>query len=256
MSFRVVIPARYGSKRLPGKPLRSLAGTPVISHVWRRATESGANRVIVATDNQQIADVVQNIGGEAMLTDPDHVSGTDRVAEVAAKLGWKDDTVLINLQGDEPCMPAALITALARSLLTRPEIGMATIATPIRSSQELLDPNTVKVVFDDDHIACYFSRAPIPWVRGIFPLQDSSELPENIPFFKHLGLYAYRVHVLRRICEASCHPLEQAEYLEQLRALALGINIFVLTTPECPGHGVDTEQDLRQLNEQFSSIAR
>lgn len=244
-AFRVVIPSRYGASRLPGKPLRQIAGRPMIEHVVRRGRESGAASVVVATDDERIEKAVQSFGGEAWMTSPDHASGTDRLAEVAARAGWSDDTVVVNLQGDEPCMPATAIRRVAALLDERPEAGVATCATPIREPAELFDPSVVKVVVDDGGLARWFSRAPIPWVRDRFaPGVVPTELPAGVPFLRHLGLYAYRVGVLRRLCAAPPHAHERAESLEQLRALCLGIEIAVAILAEAPGPGVDTEADL------------
>ncbi|MBI2897124.1 MAG: 3-deoxy-manno-octulosonate cytidylyltransferase [Deltaproteobacteria bacterium] len=248
-SFRVVIPSRYGATRLPGKPLRLLAGRPLIEHVWRRAVESAATTVIVATDDERVRAVVEGFGGVAWMTSPDLPSGTDRIAAVAARGGWADDEVVVNLQGDEPCMPPAAIRAVAMLLAGRPadQAAIATCATPIREPAELFDPAVVKVVVDDAGLARWFSRAPIPWVRGRFEpgAAPPAELPEAVPFLRHLGLYAYRAGVLGRICAAPPHPHERAESLEQLRALCLGIGICVRVLEGPFGPGVDTEADLR-----------
>ncbi len=230
-AFRVVIPSRYGASRLPGKPLRLIAGRPMIEHVVRRGRESGAASVVVATDDERIEKAVQAFGGEAWMTSPDHASGTDRLAEVAARAGWPDDTVVVNLQGDEPCMPASAIRRVAALLDERPEAGVATCATPIREPAELFDPSVVKVVVDDGGLARWFSRAPIPWVRdrfapGVVPTAIVHAVSED-------GLGA-----------APSHAHERAESLEQLRALCVGIGIAVAILAEAPGPGVDTEADL------------
>jgi 3-deoxy-manno-octulosonate cytidylyltransferase (CMP-KDO synthetase) len=217
----------------------------MIEHVCRRGRESGAASVIVATDDERIQEAVQSFGGDAWMTSRDHACGTDRLAEVADRAGWPDDTVVVNLQGDEPCMPASAIRRVAALLEERPEAGVATCATPIRDPGELFDPSVVKVVVDDGGLARWFSRAPIPWVQGRFaPGVVASELPPDVPFLRHLGLYAYRVGVLRRLCAAPPHAHERAESLEQLRALCMGVGIAVAILAEIPGHGVDTEADL------------
>ena len=244
--FRVVIPARFGSTRLPGKPLRKLAGRPLIAHVWARAVAAGATDVVVATDDERIVAAVVELGGRAVMTAVDHESGTDRLAEVAAREGWGDDEIVVNLQGDEPTMPAELIRAVAAALPAHPDAGIATLATPIATVAELFDLNVVKVVIDDQGKACYFSRAPIPWVRAAFTAlgEPPAELPHGVTFLRHLGLYAYRVGVLRRVAGASPRAGELAESLEQLRALAMGVAIQVGVTARAPGPGVDTEEDL------------
>lgn len=246
--FRVVIPARYGSTRLPAKPLVAIAGRPMIAHVLDRARESGAGEVLVATDDERIRDAVEAAGGTAVMTSPDHSSGTDRLAEVAEIRQWAEDAVVVNLQGDEPAMPGAMVAAVAGALRGNPDAGIATLATPIRELGDLLDPNVVKVVLTDRDRALYFSRAPIPWVRGGF----GDELPDGVPFLRHLGLYAYRVGVLRRLADEPSRPVEQAESLEQLRALALGLAIHVTVVHEAPGHGVDTEADLARVERELA----
>ncbi len=256
--FRIVIPARYGSSRLPGKPLMPLAGRPMIEWVWQSAASAGADAVVVATDDKRIFDAVRGFGGEALMTATTHRSGTDRLAEAADALGWPADAVVVNLQGDEPCVPGALLRQLAESLLARPDAGMATVATPITTGAELFNPNVVKVVLDDAGLAQYFSRAPIPWLRDLF-IDGTSEvesLPSGVPFLRHLGIYAYRVATLARIAQAAPNPLERAESLEQLRALGLGIGIFVAVVAEAPGHGVDTPGDIERVAAYLASGAR
>lgn len=249
--FHVVIPSRYGATRLPGKPLRLIAGRPMIAHVLDRGRESGAASVRVACDDARIAEVVEREGGVAVMTRSDHVSGTDRLHEVAVAAGWADDEIIVNLQGDEPGMPGTAVALAARLLADHPAGGIATLATPIREVRDLWDPNVVKVVLDDAGSARYFSRAPIPWVRGAFDAGPPASLPDGVPFLRHLGLYAYRVGVLRRFCAAPPSPLERAESLEQLRALSLGMAILVgiLDTP--PSHGVDSEADLARIQHDF-----
>jgi 3-deoxy-manno-octulosonate cytidylyltransferase (CMP-KDO synthetase) len=246
--FRVVIPARYGSTRLPAKPLLPLAGRPMIAHVVDRARESGAGEVLVATDDDRIHEAAAAAGAVVVMTSPDHASGTDRLAEVADIREWPDDAVVVNLQGDEPAMPGALVAAVAGALRANPDAGIATLATPIRDLGDLLDPNVVKVVLSDADRALYFSRAPIPWVRGGF----GDELPDGVPFLRHLGLYAYRAGVLRLLAAEPSRPVEQAESLEQLRALALGLAIHVTVVHEAPGHGVDTEADLARVERELA----
>jgi 3-deoxy-manno-octulosonate cytidylyltransferase (CMP-KDO synthetase) len=247
-SFRVVIPSRFAASRLPGKPLRMIAGRSMIARVWEVARAAGAEEVVVATDDQRIIDEVEAIGGTALMTRSDHRSGTDRLAEVVSVLGWDEDTVVVNLQGDEPCMPTALIAEVAQALVDEPEAGIATMATPIASAEELFNPSAVKVVLDESHMASYFSRAPIPWVRDVFAAGSVPErLPEDVPFLRHLGMYAYRARVLREVAAHAPAPCEKAESLEQLRALAMGVGIVVRTIEEPPPPGVDTEEDLRRV---------
>jgi len=253
MTFHVVIPARYGATRLPGKPLRLIAGKPMIEHVHQRAVDAGAASVVVATDDERVVQTVEAFGGVAALTRADHVSGTDRVAEVAARQGWTPDEVVVNLQGDEPRMPSHAIAAVAELLVAR-GTELATLATPITDPDELFSPHVVKVIVDDKDGARWFSRAPIPWVRDAFtPGSVPSELPSSVPFLRHLGLYAYRVEALRRITALPSHPHEEAERLEQLRALADGLGIAVHVLDEPPGHGVDTPEDLVRVEAAFAA---
>ncbi|NEX21530.1 3-deoxy-manno-octulosonate cytidylyltransferase [Thiorhodococcus mannitoliphagus] len=241
--FKVLIPARYGSTRLPGKPLLEIAGKPMIQHVVERARASEADEVVVATDDQRILDACAALGVTALLTDSAHRSGTDRVAEAMERCGWGDDTVIVNLQGDEPCMPSALISQVAAELVAADGVGIATLACPITESSVLFDPHAVKVVTSAAGLALYFSRAPIPWHRDEF-LGDRAKLPTSVRFLRHIGLYAYRVSFLRRYVAFEPSPLEIAESLEQLRALWHGEPIRVGIAAEEPGPGVDTRADL------------
>lgn len=244
MSFVVVIPARYASSRLPGKALAEIGGKPLVVWCLERARESTASEVIVAVDDPRIAEAV---GDAALMTSVDHPSGTDRLAEVARIRGWDDDTVVVNMQGDEPLLPAELLDTLAGALDVHPRAGIATMATPIRDPHTLFRESVVKCVLDDEGFALTFSRAPIPWVRGVFGDGPPDTLPEGVPFLRHLGMYAYRASTLRRISEAPRAAIERAESLEQLRALALGIPIHVTLVTEAPPHGVDTPEDLERV---------
>lgn len=242
MGFKVAIPARYASTRLPGKPLLPLAGRPMIEYVWRQACASGAEEVVIATDDARIAAAAEGFGARVCMTRDDHASGTDRLAEVADALGWADDAVVVNVQGDEPLLPPALISATAAALVEHPDAGIATLAAPL-GNHELFDPNAVKLVRDAAGYALYFSRATIPWHRDRFAA-GAREVPPGLPYWRHIGLYAYRAAVLRRYPQLPVSPLEQAEALEQLRALWHGIRIFVLATDTAPPAGVDTAADL------------
>jgi 3-deoxy-manno-octulosonate cytidylyltransferase (CMP-KDO synthetase) len=258
VAFHVVIPARYGSQRLPGKPLRSLGGEPLIAHVWRRGVESGARLVLVATDDSRVQAAVEAFGGVAVSTSPEHASGSDRAAEVAERLDWPDDAIVVNLQGDEPFTDGRLLRLVAENLDRRPEAGIATLATPIRDPGELFDPNVVKVVLDDAERALYFSRAPIPWVRGAFESANGAKptLPQGVAFLRHLGLYAYRAGVLRRLHREKPRPHEAVESLEQLRALALGIPIHVGVIEHAIPRGIDTEDDLVRAEDHLRERTR
>ncbi|MFW5920717.1 MAG: 3-deoxy-manno-octulosonate cytidylyltransferase [Polyangiales bacterium] len=247
VEFRVVVPARYAASRLPGKPLRDIAGRPLVVHVLGAAQRAGASEVVVAVDDDRIHRAVEAAGGRALMTSPDHPSGTDRLAEVAATLEWPEDAIVVNLQGDEPLVPPELVAQLASALHAHPEAGIATMATPINDVDALFDSSVVKVVLDDAGFASYFSRAPIPWVRDRFDLgRRPAELPAGVSFLRHLGMYAYRVGTLERLAQAPRSAHEQAESLEQLRALALGIRIHVTQVAEPPPRGVDTEADLER----------
>jgi 3-deoxy-manno-octulosonate cytidylyltransferase (CMP-KDO synthetase) len=214
--------------------------------VYERAKESAAEEVVVATDDERIADVCRQFGAEASLTQKVHHSGTDRIAEVLALRAWPDNTIIVNLQGDEPCMPAALIDQVARDLAVRDSVGMATLAHPIRDTEALFDPHVVKVVTNDEGYALYFSRAPLPWHRDEF-LGGRKTLPSTVPFLRHIGLYAYRADFLNRFVGWVPAPLELAESLEQLRVLWHGERIHVTLAGQEPGPGVDTPSDIQHV---------
>jgi 3-deoxy-manno-octulosonate cytidylyltransferase (CMP-KDO synthetase) len=244
--FRAVIPARYASTRLPGKPLAEIAGRPMVQHVHERVAASGASEVIVATDDARVAEACARFGAEVQMTSTSHASGTDRLAEVAARRGWSASDVVVNVQGDEPLLPPSLVRQVAALLNADPGADLATLCTPIGSLEEFLDPAVVKVVRRADARALYFSRAPIPWHRD----DASGGLSTQANFsgaWRHLGLYAYRVAALQRLAGAPPAPLEQAEKLEQLRALHLGMAISVGEALERPGPGVDTSEDLARV---------
>jgi 3-deoxy-manno-octulosonate cytidylyltransferase (CMP-KDO synthetase) len=246
MSFTVIIPARYESKRLPGKPLRMLAGRPMVQHVYDQAVASGAELVAIATDDMRIEVAAQSFGARAVLTSSEHRSGTDRIAEAALVLGLEPDVIVVNLQGDEPLMPPASIAQVAQDLADNREADIATLCAPIRSVDELFDPHVVKVVRDRRGYGLYFSRAPIPWARDAF-LNNQEELPLLDAFFRHVGLYAYRVGFLQTYVNWEVSPLEEAEALEQLRALDNHRRIHVAEAVELPGPGVDTEEDFQRV---------
>lgn len=246
--FVVVIPSRYASERLPGKPLRMLAGKPMLQHVYERGTESGATEVIIATDDDRIADAAKSMSAKYRMTSADHKSGTDRLAEVARAEHWPDDMIIVNLQGDEPLMPPELIDQCA-SLLNDERADVATLASPLQSNADFKNPNVVKAIVDDDGFALYFSRAAIPYARS----EDSEVLARETALHHH-GIYAYRNAVLQEIVSATQSSLEIAEQLEQLRALGLGMKIKVGIPAVRPGPGVDTAEDLVEAERQL--IAR
>lgn len=256
-SFGVIIPARYASTRLPGKPLIDMGGKPMIVRVLEVAAQAGAAFTIVATDDQRIADVVTMAGGEAMLTSPDCATGTDRLAEVARRKRFDPELVVVNLQGDEPALPAELVQLAADALLDAPDASLATLATPLRERREVFDPNVVKVVTDQAGRAMYFSRAPMPWVRGDFTMSEGAGVSDAAltggPFLRHIGLYAYRVATLLALSQAEPVALERAESLEQLRALWLGMKIQVAVVPELPAGGVDTPEDAARVQKLYEA---
>lgn len=250
MSFSVVIPARYASSRFPGKPLADLAGKPMLQHVYERACESEAVRVIIATDDERIAHVAQNFGAEVCMTSGDHPSGTDRLQEVVHKLGFYADDIVVNVQGDEPLIPPRIINQVAHNLMALPMAGIATLSEPIETVDALVNPNVVKVVTDHQGMALYFSRAPIPWPRDSFMSEvGRSTMPEGFSWQRHIGLYAYRVKLLNDFVRWPPAPLEQTECLEQLRALWNGVGIHVDAADETPPAGVDTPEDLERIRQ-------
>lgn len=244
MNFVAVIPARFGSKRLPGKPLLDIAGKPMIQHVYARASESKADRVLVATDDQKIADTVTGFGGECLMTRDDHPTGTDRLAEVADVLELSADTIVVNVQGDEPLLPSPAIQQVVRILGEHPQASVATLCEPIHQASDIEDPNQVKVVKSQSGRALYFSRARIPM---------NSSLDCGV-HYRHVGLYAYRVDFLRDFASWNPTPLEQFEHLEQLRALEHDRVIQVEVAIESIPPGVDTESDLEVIRRQMEGF--
>ena len=245
-SFVVIVPARLASTRLPRKPLADIGGVPMVVRVARVADASGAERVVVAADSTEIVDACSAHGVEALLTRPDHPSGTDRLAEAVELLGLADDALVVNVQGDEPLMPAAVVRRVAEALALRPDCAIATACHTLHDAAEFFSPNVVKVVTDANGRALYFSRAPIPWSRDAFAA-GRDRLPPGLPARRHVGLYAYRAGFLRRFPQLPPAPLEQHESLEQLRALAHGFGIAVIELPEALPPGVDTPEDLERV---------
>ena len=243
MSFTVVIPARYGSTRLPGKPLLDIAGKPMVQRVWEQASRSAASSLVIATDDTRIRDVAQGFGAQVCMTSSEHPSGTDRLQQVAREMGWDDEQIVVNVQGDEPLIPPAVIDQVAANLATRPQAGMATLCEPLETLEELLNPNAVKVVADREGMALYFSRAPIPWPRDAFA-QSREAMPSEGQWQRHIGIYAYRTRFLHQYVTWQPAPLELLESLEQLRALYNGERIHVAPAVQPVPGGVDTQQDL------------
>ncbi len=243
MSFVAIIPARYASSRLPGKPLMDIHGKPMVVHVLERARESGAARIIVATDHADVAKAVEAAGGEVCMTRADHESGTERLAEVVEKCGFADDTPIVNLQGDEPMIPPENLRQVAENLIAS-GVGMSTLAVPIEDAQEAFNPNAVKVVCDKNGFALYFSRATIPWDRDRFA-HSRDAIGDSL--LRHIGIYGYRAGFIRRYVSWAPSPLEQLEKLEQLRVLWYGEKIHVAVARQVPGTGVDTPEDLERV---------
>ena len=244
--FTVVIPARYGSSRFPGKPLKVIAGKPMVQLVWEQARKSSAQRVVVATDDVRIFEACQAFGAEVLMTRDDHNSGTDRLAEVAMQLGLAADAIVVNVQGDEPMIPPAVIDQVASNLAAHPEAGISTLAEPIDNVAALFNPNVVKVSSDINGLALTFSRAPLPWARDALAA-NRDELPAGVPFRRHIGIYAYRAGFLHDFVSWGPCMLENTENLEQLRALWNGVRIHVADALEAPPVGVDTPEDLERV---------
>lgn len=243
MSFSVIIPARFGSTRLPGKPLLDIAGKPMIQRVYEQAVQSKASRVVIATDDQRILDAAGAFGAEVVMTAVNHESGTDRLQEVVAKLNFAGDDIVVNVQGDEPLIPPAVINQVADNLAAHPRAGIATLVEKIGDVESVFNPNIVKVVTDQSGDALYFSRAPIPWCRDSFG-ETAPVIPQGAEYFRHIGIYAYRVELLHRFVTWPPGRLEQIERLEQLRAMENGVVIAVAEAVATIPGGVDTEADL------------
>ena len=246
MSFSVVIPARFGSTRLPGKPLLDIGGKTMVQRVWEQANKSGAEEVIIATDDARIVDAAEAFGARTCMTAAGHPSGTDRLQEVAAALGWRDDRIVVNVQGDEPLIPPAVIDQVAGNLARHEQAAIATLSVEITDLEELLNPGAVKVVVDSGDMALYFSRAPMPWPREHFA-DGTHTMPRGGWWARHIGIYAYRTAFLHRYITWEPSPLEQLEQLEQLRALYHGMAIHVARAVEGVPAGVDTQADLEAV---------
>ncbi|MGD8568126.1 MAG: 3-deoxy-manno-octulosonate cytidylyltransferase [Gammaproteobacteria bacterium] len=255
MSFTVVIPARFASTRLPGKLLLDLAGKPVIQHVYERALESGAEQVIVATDDRKIVDAVKQFSGNVTLTNENHQSGTDRITEAVSQYKLLDETIVVNVQGDEPLISPAEIQQVAADLEHHSDASMTTLRASIDNAADIFNPDIVKVVVDEGDYALYFSRAPIPWhrehFRNVQPLTDgTADIAQlQVPYFRHLGIYAYRAGFLKHYVTLSQSPLEKTEALEQLRALENGYKIYVGQTQYKDSIGIDTRDDYEKVRQ-------
>lgn len=248
--FHIIIPSRFGASRLPGKPLLTIVDRPLIQWVWQCAQASGAASVLIATDDARIRDAAQRFGAEAVMTSTQHGSGTDRIAEVARIKGFAADDIVVNLQGDEPLMPAAAIKEVAAALRARPHTGIATAVAPIQSLAEFLDPNCVKVLRALDGQALYFSRAAVPWPRDSVADRKPTSFAGA---WRHIGIYAYRVRSLLQFASWPATPLEEREKLEQLRALEHGMQIHAVSLSAAPPAGVDTPEDLERVRAGLAS---
>jgi 3-deoxy-manno-octulosonate cytidylyltransferase (CMP-KDO synthetase) len=252
VSFTVLIPARYASTRLPGKPLSDICGKPMVVRVAERAIASGAQRVVIATDDERIRAASLEHGVDAVLTRADHPTGTDRLAEAAAQLKLDDRAIVVNVQGDEPLLEPALIREVAEELRAHADASIATACHVVEDPAEAFNPNVVKVVLDHAGYALYFSRATIPWARDAFAL-DRSKIPRGLPLYRHYGLYAYRVGFLRHYPSLAPAQIERFEALEQLRALWHGFRIAVRITVGTPAPGVDTQADLDRVRALYAA---
>ena len=245
MSFTVIIPARYASSRLPRKPLADIVGKPMIQHVWKKAQQASANRVIIATDHQEIEKVAKAFGAEVCMTSTEHNSGTERLSEVIEKMAIADNEIIVNVQGDEPLIPPAIIQQVAQNLAEN-QVNMATLAVKLETKEELFNPNCVKVVTDQKGMALYFSRAAIPFARDHFADCDDAFVASQ-PYLRHIGIYAYRAKFVNQYIRWQPTVLEKLESLEQLRALWYGEKIHVELAKEAPQVGVDTLEDLERV---------
>lgn len=250
MSFTVIIPARYASSRLPRKPLADIAGKPMIQHVWEKAQQAGVNRVIIATDHEEIEQVAKTFSAEVCMTSTEHNSGTERLAEVIEKMAIADDEIIVNVQGDEPLIPPAIIQQVAQNL-SENQVNMATLAVKLETKEELFNPNCVKVVTDQKGIALYFSRAAIPFARDHFADCNDAFVASQ-PYLRHIGIYAYRAKFVNQYIRWQPTVLEKLESLEQLRALWYGEKIHVELAKEAPQVGVDTLEDLERVRQILS----
>ncbi len=255
MKFTVIIPARYASSRFPGKPLADVGGKPMVVRVADQARKSGAAEIIVATDHEDIACIVEEFGYAALMTRSDHATGTDRLAEVVERRRYAADHIVVNVQGDEPMVAPALIRRVAENLAAQRDAAIATACHPIKAASDVANPNIVKVVLDHRGFALYFSRAPIPFARDAYA-HGVKSVPKQLPVYRHLGLYAYRCSFLRAFKRLRPADIERFEALEQLRALAHGYRISVVVTRSAAHAGIDTPADLERIQKLFKTRRR
>ncbi len=262
MSFKVVIPSRFQSTRLPGKPLLDIVGKPMVQHVFEAASKSNAGEVIVATDDERIAQACESFGAKVCMTSDQHISGTDRLEEVSRKLGWGNNEIVVNVQGDEPLIEPSLINQVAENLAENSWASIASLCEVLTNAESILNPNNVKVVFSKSGQALYFSRAPIPWLRNGMDVEVSDEALSlclnksqlgQCQYFRHIGIYAYRSDFLREFVSWPAAAMELSESLEQLRALENDRHIHMAQACDAPAPGVDTQEDLEVVRKIFIS---
>lgn len=247
MDFRIIIPARYHSERLPGKPLIDLGGKPMIQHVYERSVASGADSVVVATDDERIATAVKKFNGKVCMTSSDHQTGTDRIAEACTALDYDEDDIIVGVQGDEPLIPPEVIKQLAEDLNEHDNVKVSSVCTPIKSPSELFDSSVVKVILNHRNYAIYFSRAPIPWERAEFNQEDKTKIKLSEHHYRHIGLYAYRAGFLSDYISWNEAPIERLERLEQLRILWHGGRIHMVIGKKAVPSGVDLPEDVERV---------
>lgn len=255
MSYTVIIPARYASSRLPGKPLLDILGKPMIQHVWEQANKSAAERVVIATEDLRVFEACQAFGAEVCMTSSRHESGTDRLQEVVQSLHLADNAIVVNVQGDEPLIPPEAIDQVAANLAAFQQAGIATLAERIHDSSQIFNSNAVKVVCDQQGLALYFSRAPMPWCRDEWS-GEARPMPKDAPFLRHIGIYAYRVGFLHQFVTWPMGMLESLEKLEQLRAMENGVRIHVQPAAVEMPAGVDTQADLEAVRCRLTEARR
>lgn len=252
--LRIVIPARYQSSRLPGKPLMDIGGKPMIAHVYERAQETKADSIVIATDDKRIVDACDKLGADVFYSEYPHQSGTERIAEVISELGYADDDVIINLQGDEPFLSPELLTQLAATLETSDDASMSSLYAPIEKCEDVFNPNIVKTVIDRNNNALFFSRAPVPWLHGVFDQNDIPDFDLTL-FNRHIGLYAYYAGFVKKYIELPVSPIEKPVSLEQLRVLWNGYKIVLSKVDKMIGQEVNTEADLEKAREFYKSVS-
>lgn len=252
--FRIVIPARYESTRLPGKPLVDIGGMPMIKHVYQRALETNADSILIATDDERIAEVCQGFNAEVFISNKDHQSGTERIAEVISEYEYADNDIIVNLQADEPFLPASLLNQVASTLSDQTDAPMASLYIPLETHSDVFNSNIVKVVMDKNGYALYFSRAAIPWIRGVFDKQDKNDFDLTL-FNRHIGVYAYYAWFVKQYITLPLSPIEHPACLEQLRVLWNGYKIKLSGAEQVPGQEINTAEDLAKAREIYKKMS-